>query len=553
MEMRKRRRLLKPSLRTLFLSILSFILFLSHNSRVFRIIPTFSFSETNFISSSTTSRSSILLLRIQSRILLPNSLLVFLHKGGHSINHVLTTSHDIDCVYRHGQRLAFHPALTASDFDHFRWMLRCPLPPANYSSAVTLQWHNSPSRRRTRIPPAALEPPKWDWVAYAAEVDGRTAVVFVKGLNLRPDKDYDPRQFRCRFQSGKSSMLTTAISAAQEVVRCPLPDTLIINDKAVKVSIDRRRRQLLPSIARLYGNQLKTQNPNKHQLCACTMVWNQASALREWITYHAWLGVERWFVYDNNSDDGLGEEIDKLNSDNNYNITRHAWPWIKSQEAGFSHCVLRAKNQCSWVAFFDVDEFFYFPPPTKHHNNNDTASSTTIKKGGGLRELVAAAAAEIGEIRTKCHSFGPSGLTTRPRHGVTVGYTCRLQRPERHKSIVRPEAVDDNLMNAVHHFRLREGYVFQDTGEGTALINHYKYQVWDVFKSKFSRRVSTYVADWQDSQNEGSRDRAPGLGNDPVQPLDWKMWYCEVWDTGLRDFVLANFAHLNTGLLPWDT
>lgn len=92
-----------------------------------------------------------------------------------------------------------------------------------------------------------------------------------------------------------------------------------------------------------------------------------------------------------------------------------------------------------------------------------------------------------------------------------------------------------------------------DLPQSIAVINHYKYQVWEAFRSKFYRRVATYVADWKNSQNEGSRDRAPGLGTEAIEPPDWRLQFCEVWDTGLRDFVLANLGDISTGVLPWDT
>ncbi|KAK1381386.1 hypothetical protein POM88_028130 [Heracleum sosnowskyi] len=82
-------------------------------------------------------------------------------------------------------------------------------------------------------------------------------------------------------------------------------------------------------------------------------------------------------------------------------------------------------------------------------------------------------------------------------------------------------------------------------------VDEKTYEVWEIFKAKFYRRVATYVADWKDNQNEGSRDRAPGLGTEAIEPPDWHLRFCEVWDTGLRDFVLANMADPGNGLLPW--
>jgi len=224
-----------------------------------------------------------------------------------------------------------------------------------------------------------------------------------------------------------------------------------------------------------------------------------------------------------------------------YNISRVTWPWVKSQEAGFSHCVLKAKEECKWVGLYDVDEFFYL---------------NQMQQRNGLRSIVANFSSwnnSVAEIRTGCHSFGASGLTRHPKRGVGVGYTCRLRSPERHKSMVRPDLVDLSLLNVVHHFEVREGFESRNLPLSVAVINHYKYQVWERFKMKFLRRVATYVVDWKEEVNIGSKDRAPGLGTQPIEPPDWRFRFCEIWDTRLKDFLLSNFSNPQTSLLPWET
>jgi hypothetical protein len=67
-----------------------------------------------------------------------------------------------------------------------------------------------------------------------------------------------------------------------------------------------------------------------------------------------------------------------------------------------------------------------------------------------------------------------------------------------------------------------------------ARINHYKYQAWTEFKSKFKRRVSAFVADWTDPVNLQSHDRAPGLGVDPVEPVGWAESFCELKDYTMK-------------------
>ncbi|PON46539.1 Glycosyltransferase [Parasponia andersonii] len=593
---RKRKRLGRPysqaqyfSVRSLILclSFFVFLLFLSSdrfpvNPASFR--PSLSSSPTFTLFYSSASNSILdsfgskrqRVSRVEDRILFPDHVLLMV--AGNRISQ----PEGLDCVYYNYSNgfgdsvddkragIVVRPALFTDGYDEFRSIVRCPLPPANFSAAVDLRRRGDPVNEY--LPSSAVNQTvhSWDKVVYEAALDGDTVVVFVKGLNLRPHRKSDPTRLRCRFglrnwDKDQGFVLTTpAITAAQEVVRCLLPRSIQINPEkgqGIRVTIGHDSRNhkslfhVLPSAARIYSSKSNERierkrnqgKKKKHELCVCTMVWNQAPALKEWMMYHAWLGVERWFIYDNNSDDGIEQMIQELDLEG-YNVSRQTWPWIKTQEAGFSHCALRAREECNWVGFFDVDEFFYLPYSFRHPR------APGFPGQNSLGELVAnfSSSTTIAEIRTTCHSFGPSGLSSPPQKGVTVGYTCRLQGPERHKSIVRPELLDVTLLNVVHHFRLREGYRYLNVPENIALVNHYKYQVWETFRTKFYRRVATYVVDWQEDQNKGSKDRAPGLGTEAVEPPNWRLQFCEVWDTGLRDFVLAYFADPATGSLPWE-
>ncbi|XVE84970.1 hypothetical protein DITRI_Ditri17bG0054500 [Diplodiscus trichospermus] len=605
---RKRKRIYRPYSRAQFLSVrslilcLSFLVFLLFLSSDRFPIRTVSFHPVLTVPSfSILSKSSLhdsfhgklrLPLRVEDRVLFPDHLLLL-------VSTKIAQDDKLDCVYykvlndssaeileeSKDKGIIHQGVLSIEEYDGFTWIVRCPIPPQNYSADVALRRRGdgvdySWSLRRNQTVHS------WDRMVYEAAFDGKTAVLFVKGLNLRPHKESDPIQFRCQFGLGnwdkdEGFVLTTeAVAAAQEVVRCALPRSIRNNpDKAQGIrvtvvhagesdgepepmpsavrihnsrSLDNRRNQRrhkenvpMPSVAKLYNSKSyqKKRKRGKYQLCACTMLWNQAPALQEWIMYHAWLGVERWFVYDNNSDDAIQEVIEELDFQD-YNVSRHTWPWIKTQEAGFSHCALRARNECKWVGFFDVDEFYYFP---RHHRSGLPGQNL-------LRSLVAnySSSRTIAEIRTDCHSFGPSGLSSPPLQGVTVGYTCRLQSPERHKSIVRPDLLDKTLLNVVHHFQLRKGFTHLNVPESSIIVNHYKYQVWETFRAKFFRRVATYVVDWQENQNQGSKDRAPGLGTEAIEPPNWRLQFCEVWDTGLRDFILTNLADPSTGSLPWE-
>ncbi|CAI5484095.1 unnamed protein product [Closterium sp. Yama58-4] len=304
-----------------------------------------------------------------------------------------------------------------------------------------------------------------------------------------------------------------------------------------------------------------------------------------------------------------------------------------SQQAGFSHCVLRAARQCEWVGFIDVDEFVA-PKFIAHIAEGRKGLEGEVREKGVfiphlLRRVVRASEREIEEVlarkmgkkhgkgglggndkgsrsskkskgdqATKKKGKGSEGdkskgkqakkskqakgeaeeeedekgegmrkrgvekkektkkrkkgtgdvdsksLTSHPQQGVSVGYTCRARKPDRHKSFVRPEAVADSLLCHIHQFELREEKYRSQVFSGRvrlANINHFKFQVWDEFKAKYRRRVATYTKDWKGAK-QNSNDLIPGLGTDAVEPPDWAGRFCERNDTVLRDFVKLAFA-----------
>lgn len=467
---------------------------------------------------------------IRDAVVFPDQVLVFMDDHSPLIPH----NGEISCLYYYDQ--SFQPELVLDHLAADVRFVRCPLPPRlDPGTRVALREDDGP----------VLVSKRWDSLAYAAIVDAaadNTTVVFVKGLHLRAERLAKPSRFECVYSDdltlrGRRLVRSPAISAAQEVVRCRTPAGLLEKPAllaSMQVSVNVKGKGILATVVSPSILVSDGQRKMMSRVCVCTMLRNQARFMKEWIMYHRRIGVDRWFIYDNNSEDDMEPVIDEL-LNSGYQIDRYAWPWIKSQEAGFAHCAMRARGQCEWLGFIDVDEFVRLP---KYKNLSSLLKRYSDKP-------------KVGELRVSCLNFGPSGLTRSPNEGVTVGYTCRMVMPERHKSFIRPEALSPTLVNIVHHFHLKEGYKAVDMDTKAVVINHYKYQVWEVFKEKFVRRVSTYVADWQDEANAASKDRAPGLGTRPIEPADWPNRFCEVHDTGLRNWVLKEFKDPVSSLLPW--
>lgn len=396
----------------------------------------------------------------------------------------------------------------------------------------------------------ATEMMRWTRLAYESYSTVDDVIVFAKGLNRNQGKDRPAADIACVFTvNGVVAAATAATSSSQEVFRCPHPVNIkSTRDDDVRVSIEVAEGSPIPSLAAYLPPPAAahgTEDKRKALTCACTMVYNAAKFLREWVSYHAAIGVDRFVLYDNGSDDDLKAVLARLAGEG-YDVSSVFWPWQKAQEAGFSHCAAAQANACTWMAFFDVDEFLYSPSWADAERPSKSMVGSVIGED--------ADAERVGQVEFTCADFGPSGQRGHPREGVTQGYTCRLRgngKLQRHKSIVRLEAVGPSLRNWVHHFEVGPGWGTRKV-RGGAVVNHYKYQAWSEFRSKFRRRVSAYVADWRERRNVRSRDRTPGLGfSGEEEPEWWARRRCEVRDVGLKEVVRRGFGGAN-GRFAWE-
>ncbi|XP_047329312.1 glycosyltransferase family 92 protein RCOM_0530710 [Impatiens glandulifera] len=416
-----------------------------------------------------------------------------------------------------------------------RQLLRCILPESNRRRQPFPQPNLVGGNSQIGLPSPKSKMLHWNYIVYESLSTEQDLILFVKGINNRQGINKSPTEFRCLFFFDQNRIKTAVTISSQEVFRCNLP--MNSNYPATKVTLEMvKSNQLIPSVAYYTPFSKPTSKQTKSLMCACTMVYNVAKFIREWIVYYSAIGVEKFIFYDNGSDDGFEEIVNQLINEG-YEIETRFWVWQKTQEAGFSHCAIQFKETCEWMIFVDVDEFIYSPSwinftnPVKNMISSLLPKSTNIKN----REIIA-------QVMISCYEFGPSNQTEHPEMGITQGYDCRRRMDNRHKSIVLLDAIDDSLLNVVHHFKLREGYIRRKVSLREAVVNHYKYQAWSEFRMKFRRRVSAYVTDWTQSVNPMSKDRTPGLGFDPVEPYGWSQKFCEVYDHRLRNLTWIWFG-----------
>jgi hypothetical protein len=183
------------------------------------------------------------------------------------------------------------------------------------------------------------------------------------------------------------------------------------------------------------------------RLAVGAILRNEGPYLLEWIAWHRVLGVDRFFLADNRSDDGSGPLFAAL--DRAGIVDRLDFPGAPGeppQLPAYAEILRRHGADADWIAFIDADEFLTPAPPL-----------------ASLRPPLAALAArrDVGAVAVNWAVYGSAGAAT-ARPGLVVERFPARERQDalvnRHyKTILRPRAYA-GLHATPHLFRLGAGF-----------------------------------------------------------------------------------------------
>lgn len=178
-----------------------------------------------------------------------------------------------------------------------------------------------------------------------------------------------------------------------------------------------------------------------HFLTACLIFRDATSYLDEWLRFHLLVGVEHFYLYDNDSEDDFHSVIRPFQAEGR--VTLHRWPGAGEQENVFRHCLDQYRDSARWIAFLDDDEFLF--PAT----------------GESLPEILEAYDSYAG-LAVCWLLFGSNGHLTRPSGLVTRNYRRRGDWVDPHvKCVVDPAKVTAPAVLG-HSFHCRPGETIVD-------------------------------------------------------------------------------------------
>lgn len=133
-----------------------------------------------------------------------------------------------------------------------------------------------------------------------------------------------------------------------------------ILDRTIQYGYKEKLKILFKHIMRIgYVFRLKTirVNPqNKlYNVSVCSIFKNEAPYLKEWIEFNHIVGVDHFYLYNNNSDDDYISVLEPYI--NSGLVTLYQWPKNQAQMECYNDCIMKHKKDTKWLGFIDIDEF----------------------------------------------------------------------------------------------------------------------------------------------------------------------------------------------------
>ncbi len=215
-------------------------------------------------------------------------------------------------------------------------------------------------------------------------------------------------------------------------------------------------------------------------LTLCAIAKNEGRYLQEWIEYHKMLGVEKFFIYDNDSADNTREILQPYIDTN---LVEYCYfPGKKMQLKAYANCVRKHKRHTKYLGFLDIDEFIV---PIKHKTISDYLKSLGRFSGVQMNWLVygsgGAKKREKGFVieRFKDHSLPDHKLN---RHiKVILNPRLILRFFSAHRPVIFGRYIDSNGNITKKSFWDRTPVSNQ------IRINHYAIKSYEEFLEKRSR------------------------------------------------------------------
>lgn len=104
-----------------------------------------------------------------------------------------------------------------------------------------------------------------------------------------------------------------------------------------------------------YQQSVRLKRKPDVRLAVVAALKDEAEYMEEWLAFHAIIGVERFYLYENHSTDTTLEVLKRLSS--SYDIRLHSFQQQPAQMLAYNDFLRKYSDEVEWAAFIDADEF----------------------------------------------------------------------------------------------------------------------------------------------------------------------------------------------------
>ncbi len=226
----------------------------------------------------------------------------------------------------------------------------------------------------------------------------------------------------------------------------------------------------------------------QHYLSVCAIAKNEGPYFKEWLDWHLNQGVEKFYIYDNESTDSTKEVLAPYIASGVVEYTY--FPGQKKQLAAYDDCFEKHRTETRWLAVIDLDEFLV---PMKDRTMVDylrgmekysvVEINWLVYGSGGAKSQEAGGVME----RFRCHSLPEHQLNTHVKSIVDPRRVCTMTGCHE-AARISGRAADS------HGVPLKKGFRDRKPQQDIVRINHYAVKSYEEFLAKRSRgraRVTT--------------------------------------------------------------
>ncbi len=204
------------------------------------------------------------------------------------------------------------------------------------------------------------------------------------------------------------------------------------------------------------------QNKYKYDLAVVAIMKNEGPYLKEWIEFHKLVGVQKFYLYDNESNDDSRKILEPYIKEGLVDYT--FFPGQKMQLPAYNDCIKKHKNETKWLAVIDLDEYIV---PVKDDS---------------ILPLLNEQKDNVAQIIIPWVIFGSNGHETTPKGLVLESYTKRAKHSWLYKSIINPRLV----FNMGCHEHSVAGRT-KSMPISKIRVHHYHCKSWEEYKLKAMR------------------------------------------------------------------